>query len=467
MLGDAVEVTRRLRDLVELRAALHRRRRATSTRTRSATSSRSRSTGATSRRARRSSSRISTSCARAARRRRPRLASRLGFDIGDPGFWSAGLDAIGALVDEAEQLAAQLDEASNDCYFGSRSSWRRPGGSSSRSRARGRVVCGIGPVEAAVATARALAEERPSAVLHVGIAGARGLEPLTLVLGSEAVYCDAAGPLVAALVRCPTLDLLSRLRDCVSRTRACGRSGRARASAAPTTSTSRRWRASRSCARASSQACRRSRCARRLERDRRARPGAAGSSTRRSRLLGETAAAAGRGSVLPREQERSCRRRFRPRPARSGSSSRETLKLYGATSGRPLALGISVAAINQVSVGHDTLFQVLVLAAGSPLMAASYTGASAIVGGVRPRREDVVRAIVVGSIVFVPAASSHAPVRAPGRRVARLGGARRAGDRDRAPGDAGCLPPRDPAGPRRLRPRARVARDAAPSSSGW
>ncbi|HWN22763.1 MAG TPA: M3 family oligoendopeptidase [Gaiellaceae bacterium] len=37
------------------------------------------------------------------------LASRLGFDLGDPGFWSAGLDAIGALVDEAESLAAQLD----------------------------------------------------------------------------------------------------------------------------------------------------------------------------------------------------------------------------------------------------------------------------------------------------------------------------------------------------------------------
>jgi oligoendopeptidase F len=37
------------------------------------------------------------------------LASRLGFDIGDPGFWSAGLDAIGTLVDEAEQLASELD----------------------------------------------------------------------------------------------------------------------------------------------------------------------------------------------------------------------------------------------------------------------------------------------------------------------------------------------------------------------
>jgi len=37
------------------------------------------------------------------------LAARLGFDIGDPVFWSAGLDAVGVLVDEAEQLAAQLD----------------------------------------------------------------------------------------------------------------------------------------------------------------------------------------------------------------------------------------------------------------------------------------------------------------------------------------------------------------------
>jgi oligoendopeptidase F len=37
------------------------------------------------------------------------LASRLGFDLNDPGFWSAGLDAIGVLVDEAEALAAELD----------------------------------------------------------------------------------------------------------------------------------------------------------------------------------------------------------------------------------------------------------------------------------------------------------------------------------------------------------------------
>jgi hypothetical protein len=82
----------------------------------------------------------------------------------------------------------------------------------------------------------------------------------------------------------------------------------------------------------------------------------------------------------------------------------ETLKIYGDHPWTSLALGISVTVINQVSVGHDTTYQVLVLAAGSPLMAASFTGASAIVGGVRPRREDVARAIVVGSFVFVPAA---------------------------------------------------------------
>lgn len=52
------------------------------------------------------------------------------------------------------------------------------------------LCCGVGPVEAAVRTARALAHDPPAAVIHIGIAGARNLEPGALVLGSEAVYCD-------------------------------------------------------------------------------------------------------------------------------------------------------------------------------------------------------------------------------------------------------------------------------------
>src|SRR5581483_735241 len=54
--------------------------------------------------------------------------------------------------------------------------------------------CGVGPVEAALQTARALAERRPDSVVHVGIAGSRALEPPALVLGSEAVYCDVIDP---------------------------------------------------------------------------------------------------------------------------------------------------------------------------------------------------------------------------------------------------------------------------------
>jgi nucleoside phosphorylase len=52
------------------------------------------------------------------------------------------------------------------------------------------LVCGIGPVEAAAATARALAGARPDALLHVGLAGSREVAPPGIVIGTEAVYCD-------------------------------------------------------------------------------------------------------------------------------------------------------------------------------------------------------------------------------------------------------------------------------------
>jgi nucleoside phosphorylase len=52
------------------------------------------------------------------------------------------------------------------------------------------LCCGIGPVEAALATSRELAALRHDGVLHVGIAGAATLEPGTVVIGTEAVYCD-------------------------------------------------------------------------------------------------------------------------------------------------------------------------------------------------------------------------------------------------------------------------------------
>jgi nucleoside phosphorylase len=76
--------------------------------------------------------------------------------------------------------------------------------------------CGIGPVEAALQTARRLSAGDVDSVLHIGIAGARGIDPPALVLGSEAVYCDAIDPL-STLPRIervePDAVLLARVRE--------------------------------------------------------------------------------------------------------------------------------------------------------------------------------------------------------------------------------------------------------------
>jgi futalosine hydrolase len=73
------------------------------------------------------------------------------------------------------------------------------------------LCCGVGPVEAAARVAAALARKRPEVVLHVGLAGSHTVAPLTVVLGSIAVYEDfrAAIPVVdhvepdeALLARC-------------------------------------------------------------------------------------------------------------------------------------------------------------------------------------------------------------------------------------------------------------------------
>jgi len=57
------------------------------------------------------------------------------------------------------------------------------------------LQCGVGPVEAAAATAAAIALRRPAGILHVGIAGARRKARIaagTIVIGSESIYCDLA-----------------------------------------------------------------------------------------------------------------------------------------------------------------------------------------------------------------------------------------------------------------------------------
>ncbi len=74
------------------------------------------------------------------------------------------------------------------------------------------LVCGVGPVEAAAATARALAVRDWACVLHIGVAGGRGLTVGSLVIGTEAVYCDlsAAVRLVDRVAADPRLVAAAR-----------------------------------------------------------------------------------------------------------------------------------------------------------------------------------------------------------------------------------------------------------------
>ena len=69
------------------------------------------------------------------------------------------------------------------------------------------LVCGVGPVEAAASTARALALRSFDALLHVGLAGAREIPVGSLVVGTEAVYCDlsAEWPVVERVAGDPSL----------------------------------------------------------------------------------------------------------------------------------------------------------------------------------------------------------------------------------------------------------------------
>ncbi len=73
------------------------------------------------------------------------------------------------------------------------------------------LACGVGPVEAAAATATALARARPDAVLHVGIAGARaGVGDV--VVGSASHYDDLRAAIPVAHRLDPDPALLARAR---------------------------------------------------------------------------------------------------------------------------------------------------------------------------------------------------------------------------------------------------------------
>src|SRR5262245_5235969 len=75
------------------------------------------------------------------------------------------------------------------------------------------LACGVGPVEAAITTARELALRPPDAVVHVGIAGGHGITPGGLVIGSESVYVDISAEIRVVDRVEPDADLLATARS--------------------------------------------------------------------------------------------------------------------------------------------------------------------------------------------------------------------------------------------------------------
>jgi hypothetical protein len=82
----------------------------------------------------------------------------------------------------------------------------------------------------------------------------------------------------------------------------------------------------------------------------------------------------------------------------------EAIRLYGRRLWLALPLGLPLAVADSAAVRGTTTERILVLLAATPAFTAAFAWASALVGDVRPRPATWIRALVIGSLVFLPAA---------------------------------------------------------------
>lgn len=80
----------------------------------------------------------------------------------------------------------------------------------------------------------------------------------------------------------------------------------------------------------------------------------------------------------------------------------ESIRLYGQRFWAALLLGLPIAAITQLSAGHSLATQTIILWIASPFVTAAYVWAIVIAAPARPPRGALVRAYVVGLVVFLP-----------------------------------------------------------------
>jgi hypothetical protein len=82
----------------------------------------------------------------------------------------------------------------------------------------------------------------------------------------------------------------------------------------------------------------------------------------------------------------------------------EAIRLYGHSFRHALPLGLPVAVADVASVGLSVAEHILVLLAAAPAFTIAYAWASAFAADVRPPRRTWIRASLLGTLVFLPAA---------------------------------------------------------------
>jgi hypothetical protein len=111
---------------------------------------------------------------------------------------------------------------------------------------------------------------------------------------------------------------------------------------------------------------------------------------------------------MPRERSSSAKRELPPPlpPERRtvGQAVAETLRLYGGRFGRALPLGLVVAVTNQLTIGRSRAAVTLILLVASPVFTLAFAYATTLGLGVRAPARSWLVALLVGTLVFVPAA---------------------------------------------------------------
>ena len=82
----------------------------------------------------------------------------------------------------------------------------------------------------------------------------------------------------------------------------------------------------------------------------------------------------------------------------------EAIRLYGRSMWLALPLGLPVAVADVVSFGLSVGTRILILLAAAPVFTLAFAWATALAGDVRPGRAPWLRALILGTLVFLPAA---------------------------------------------------------------